>query len=285
MSKLDGLQEWFTLEDASNRISKVLGVPVTLANIYRQTLDGNLTISVNFVNETMARTGKYIPTSEYGNTDGSKMSFLDESCADYFIIPSKETGVVFGELIKLRSHIFPIKGIWDLTMLGAEQIDIKAYYYKEISKIEVTPKILDGIFLKQGDVLCQPQIDLDSNGSQVCSEGHETTEKSYSPSNSLDNHDFIFVIRSREVKRFIQSLEDISEEDKPTEQTAYKKNTDKLEQGKIKTQVKYQKWQDEAVKIKDDDPTKTKSWISAKIAKMAIAENASSETIRKKINI
>jgi hypothetical protein len=285
MSKLDGLQEWFTLEDASNRISKVLGEPVTLANIYRQTLDGNLTISVNFVNETMARTGKYIPTSEYGNTDGSKMSFLDEGCADYFIIPSKETGVVFGELIKLRSHIFPIKGIWDLTMLGAEQLDIKAYYYKEISKIEVTPKILDGMFLKQGDVLCQPQIDLDSNGSQVCSEGQETTEKSYSPSNSLDNHDFIFVIRNREVKRFIQSLEDISEEDKPTEQTAYKKSTDKLEQRKAKTQAKYKKWQDEADKIKEENPSKPETWIADKIARMSIAEGKSSGTIRKKINV
>ena len=285
MSKLNELQEWLTLEEAMKDLSDVLGEPVTLANIYRQTLDGSLTISVNFVNETMARTGKYIPTSEYGNTDGSKMSFLDEGCADYFIIPSKETGVVFGELIKLRSHIFPIKGIWDLTMLGAEQLDIKAYYYKEISNIEVTPKILDGMFLRQGDVLCQPQIDLDSNGSQVCWEGQETTEKSYSPSNSLDNHDFIFVIRNREVKRFIQSRKDISEEGKPTKKTAYKKNTDKLEQRKVNTQARYQRWQDEADKIKEEYPSKPETWIADKIARMSIAEGKSSGTIRKKINV
>jgi hypothetical protein len=141
------------------------------------------------------------------------------------------------------------------------------------------------MFLKQGDVLCQPQIDLDSNGSQVCSEGQERTEKSYSPSNSLDNHDFIFVIRSREVQRFIQSLEDISEEDKPTEQTAYKKNTDKLEQRKAKTQAKYKKWQDEADKIKEENPLMPKTSVAHKIARMSIAEGKSSGTIRKNINV
>jgi len=284
MSKLFKLKEWLTIEEAANHISNVLGEPVTLADIYRQTLDGNLTISVNFVNETMARTGKYILASEYGNTDDSKMSFLDEGSADYFAIPSKETGVVFGELIKLRSHVFPIKGIWDLTMLGAEQLDIKAYYYKEISKIEVTPKILDGMFLKQGDVLCQPQIDLDSNESQVCSEGRKTTEKSYSPSNSLDNHDFIFVIKNREVKRFIQSLEDTPQENKAPTLNTYTKNVDKRIQSKANTQDRYLSWQAKATELRNNHPNKSKEWIAKQIEKLPIAQNRSFDTIKKNIN-
>ncbi|MDO7084484.1 hypothetical protein WNY51_02615 [Pseudocolwellia sp. AS88] len=65
----------------------------------------------------------------------------------------------------------------------------------------------------------------------------------------------------------------------------YRANTDKKEQRKANTQAMYQDWQEQALKLHKLNPTKSKTWLSQQIAKMAIAKGKSPETIRRNINI
>jgi len=62
---------------------------------------------------------------------------------------------------------------------------------------------------------------------------------------------------------------------------AYAPSTDRLEARKLSTQAKYQDWQDAYLLLKTKHPTKSKSWIAGRIARMPVAQGSDSETIRK----
>ncbi|MBU2648362.1 hypothetical protein KKI24_26890 [bacterium] len=64
MSKLFKLKKWLTLEEAAVHISNVLDEAVTIADLLRFALDGYLTLSVDFVNHTQARKGKWVKTED-----------------------------------------------------------------------------------------------------------------------------------------------------------------------------------------------------------------------------
>jgi hypothetical protein len=60
------LLEWFTVKDAAKYLSIILGEEVTEAHILRLALDGQLTLSVNFVNKvTACPGGKFLPFQEW----------------------------------------------------------------------------------------------------------------------------------------------------------------------------------------------------------------------------
>lgn len=65
----------------------------------------------------------------------------------------------------------------------------------------------------------------------------------------------------------------------------YLANTDKKEQRKANTLAMRQGWQDEAIKLKKKNSTKSKTWLSQQIAKLPISQGKSAETIRKNIQI
>ena len=254
MSKLFKLKEWLTLEEAANHISIVLGEPVVLADIYRLALDSHLKLSANFVNGAQARTGKFVKTEDVQFYLMKNMPLTEEKLAEPISLPlNNELRVSEDDWIKLDSEVVSIRGLWDLTMMGAEQIDIEFYYQQETSGLEVTLQALDGVFLKQGDVLCQLQMDYDDNEYQLGSKAQlkvlkdriakdnlstEQTEKdiktfegirkkylekrsknkhedNYFPSGGLDEHDYVLVVKTKELTRFIQSLEDTPSEAKP----------------------------------------------------------------------
>ncbi len=65
------------------------------------------------------------------------------------------------------------------------------------------------------------------------------------------------------------------------EHKAYAASTVRREKRKLETQSKYQGWQDKYESLKKEYPAKSKTWYSKKIAKLPIAQGASSETIRR----
>jgi hypothetical protein len=284
MSKVDRLREWFTLEEAAQRISKNIDENITVTNLYRFALDGYLKFSIYFVNSAYGVKGELCKVTDSRNQQQQ-------------------------DFIRSDNPVQDIKGIWDLTMQGREAVIIKGHFEHSNSGVEVKESSKNGIILEQYGVISQlyEPFDRDRIFNPEYNESEERIRAiaehpmkawenhpmiveplirtgrfglEYLPCNDLPENNCVLIIKKNEVANFIQSLESTSPAQKD-----YKKNTDKLEERKAKTQAKYQKWQDEAVKIKDDDPTITKSLISAKIAKMAIAENANSETIRKKIKI
>jgi len=254
MSKLFKLKEWLTLEEAANHISNVLGEPVTLADIYRLALDKHITLSANFINGAQAITGKFVKTEDIEFKEVKNHFFTDEKLEQPFSMPANYETYVSEDLwISLGSKIVSIRGIWDLTMIGSEALDIEHYYQQETSGLEVTLTCLEGTCLRQGNVICQLQTDYDDNEYQ---EGSKAAKKkldhyiannnltddqienlrseyqaerkkflggkrefervpTYFPSGGLDEHDYVLVVKTNEVTRFIQSLEETPPEVKP----------------------------------------------------------------------
>ncbi|MBP7483504.1 MAG: hypothetical protein KA788_13290, partial [Lacunisphaera sp.] len=64
MGKLFNLKEWLTVADAARHLSIAFGEEVAEADVLRLALDGQLRLSVNFVNGATARCGKIVPIDE-----------------------------------------------------------------------------------------------------------------------------------------------------------------------------------------------------------------------------
>jgi hypothetical protein len=222
MSKVFKLKKWLPLDEAVNHISNVLGEPITLADIYKCALDGHLILSANFVNGSQA---KEVFLDENG--------WISESCS---VKPVKD-------------ELFPIKGLWDLTMRGSERADIEHLYHQETSGISVKDHASRGVFLQQGNTLCQlfttikpSSEEKSTSNKRVIKRGllalctpydnfRPSTIELYGNNNSednqsvfhhinhhalgLDEEEHVLVIRTDEVTRFIQTLEDTPQEAKP----------------------------------------------------------------------
>jgi hypothetical protein len=253
MSKLFKLKEWLTLEEATNHIANLLGEPVTLADLYRLSLDGHLTLSVNFVNGAEARLGKMVKYEDVQFYLVENDFLTKEKLEIPISLPiNNEIRVADDDWILLDKKVVTIRNVWDLTMLGSEAIDIEFYYQQMTSGLEVTLVGLEGVFLKKDDVIAQLQTDFDDNEFQMGSKANKIDverfilengisedkakvlwddyktnrvkylkereskkrEDNYFPSGGLGEHDYVFVIRTNELNRFIKSLEDTPSEEK-----------------------------------------------------------------------
>lgn len=254
MNKLFKLREWLTLDETAAHISNVLGEPVTVSDLYRLALDGHLTLSVDFVNHAFARKGKWVKTEDIEFVLKENDFFTGEKLAIPYRYPlNHEIKAYDDDWIALEDSVVTIDGIWDLTMVGAEKMDIENDYQQLISGVEVTLIYLEGMFLQQGDVVCQLQESFDKNEYQEGSKAQQKEmERSitahsmgedeakrlrdkfkvnrakflkkresqpvcmqYYPSPGLAQHDCVQVIRTKEITRFIQSLEDLPAPEKP----------------------------------------------------------------------
>jgi hypothetical protein len=247
MSKLFKLRDWLTLDEAAAHISTVLGEPATVADLYRLALDRYLTLSVDFVNHTYARKGEWLKSDQIEFRLVENDIFTGDKLDIPYSHPSNyEIRVSEDDWITLEEPVVSIKGVWDLPMVGAEQLDIEHDYQQLTSGLEVTLTILGGVFVQQGDVVCQLQTDFDDNEYQKGSKAQKKDlekhiaindigddeekklraefkadrekylgkrenvprEQNYFPSGGLAEHDYALVIRTNEITRFIQSLED-----------------------------------------------------------------------------
>jgi hypothetical protein len=253
VSKLFKLKEWLTLEEAANHIANLLGESVTLADLYRLSLDGHLTLSVNFVNGAEAILGKMVKSEDVQFYLVENDFLTKEKLEIPWRLPTNnEIRVADDDWISLDEKVVSIHNVWDLTMLGSEAIDIEFYYQQMTSGLEVTLAGIDGVFLEKDDVIAQLQTDYDDNEFQMGSKANKLDverfiieneisedkakvlwddyktdrvkylkereskkrEDNYFPSGGLGEHDYVFVIRTNELNRFIKSLEDTPTDEK-----------------------------------------------------------------------
>jgi hypothetical protein len=252
MSKLFKLKEWLTLEEAANHISTVFGEPVTLADIYRLSLDEHLQISVYFLGGAKAKKGKFIKKEDVVFWDKELVSDSHGKPLVRSLSPfTQEIELSEDRWASLDSEVVTISGLWDLSMVGSEALDIARRYQKEISGSEVCENCLRGVFLHQGDLVCQlhslfydsqyyeNSIATEEKFEEYITSNQLTDDESqelrdefkfqnrfrasddferaitYQPSTNFDDHDYCLVIKTNEVTRFIQSLEDTPPEAKP----------------------------------------------------------------------
>jgi hypothetical protein len=323
LRKLHKLTEWLTLEDAANDISNVLDEPVTLANIYKLSLDGHLKLSANFVNHAKAKKIRFIKTEDVKYKKRILRLPKGPQQVGSFKIPEIDPQKVLSCMVpvnveyqiskdywveKVEPKLFSIEGLWDLTMRGNERLDIEHLYHQEISGVAVKDQPSNGVYLQRGNIFCElhvslgikPQADVNNSHEKCNDEGEcesdrvinvnnmrprrPRVEQSYRASR-LDEQESVLVVKTDEITRFIQSLEDTPQEVKAPAQKADTKNIDKRVQSKANTQAKYLAWQKQAIKLKKEHPNKSKVWISKQIANLSIAQDKDSETIRRNMKI
>jgi hypothetical protein len=133
MKKLFRLREWLTVKEAAQHLAAIFQEDVTEAELLRLALDGQLTLSVNFVNHARARVGPAVPIQE------AKVTQIRMSAAEIQGLLGKDFegplpkeayhGVVHGVRLpgglvaEISEDVVTIDGIWDLPMVGAEWLD------------------------------------------------------------------------------------------------------------------------------------------------------------------
>lgn len=79
------------------------------------------------------------------------------------------------------------------------------------------------------------------------------------------------------------AIDDLLSREPLTQGKPYIPSVNQREASKLKTQAMYQDWNDEYFRLTKLHPNKSKSWCAKQIAKMDIAQDKDSETIRKNI--
>ena len=170
MGKLFNLKEWLTIPETARHLSIAFGEEVSEADVLRLGLDGQLQLSVNFVNHAKARCGR-ITTPDKART----VAFpADVSAAVKAKAPGEYTGgyvqmvlgpsLSTGEVIDLEDDIVTLDGVYDLPMIGGERLDIEHKYQMLTDGPAVTLSNIDGAFVEGTDsTICQLQESYDDN--------------------------------------------------------------------------------------------------------------------------
>ncbi|RBP50764.1 hypothetical protein [Arenicella xantha] len=254
MSKLFKLKEWLTIAEAATHFSSAFGEQVEKKDIFRLALDGHLKLSVNLVNFAKARIGTVggledavyydspsIFTPELLKRLLSDGVELEQDIAQITVLKSLKLSE--DKYINLDDEIITVGGTWDLSMWGAEQLDLEHEYQMLTDGPAVTLETIEGVFLQRGNQVCQLQESFEQNefekGSKASGELLERTiiekniskkaarklhedyrasraeylekrsetakENDYYPMGGLPN-DAVYVVKSDEVLRFLSSL-------------------------------------------------------------------------------
>lgn len=227
MSKLFRLKEWVTIPDAAKYLSQFLNEPVTVPDILQMALDGHLQISVDFPNRAKARLGRIVPFKEVPMRE--LPSLVDGKTVNYpagMLIDHIKPGENIAEdtrFVCFSDEVVSIDGIWDLSMVGNERIDIEFDLQREIGGPEVTMINMDGTFLKKDDGTWAALQDQFPDKSVLGDDGVKRKIKGgYYPAGGL-GQDCTRVVRTSEIISFQAKLEG-RKSDKPlstSERTAY----------------------------------------------------------------
>lgn len=209
MNKLFKFKEWVTIPAAARHLSLLLNDTVGESDILQMALEGHIKLSVVFPNKARAKLGKIIPYKDvpkvvmpdldgngpYTWPDGYPMQNLHE-------VPLSEDSpfLSFGEEVKT------IDGIWDLSMLASERIDVEFELHQIIGGPPVELVNLEGTFLNRPDgtwASLQDRFD----GKVVVDEkgGKKTLSGGYFPAGGLGD-DCIKVVRTSELIEFQNRL-------------------------------------------------------------------------------
>lgn len=175
MNKLFKLKEWLTIEEAALHLTSVMGESVLEKDIYRLGLDGHLKLSVNFVNHAKARIGKFISEAEVVWEERFNLQYFNKA---YDNVPhvkkyTRSLKIDEGRYLDFEKKIHTIDGVWDLTLIGGERLDVEHLYLSLASGPEVSLMNLDGAFVERKNVIAQLMESFDKNEYQPGSKARE----------------------------------------------------------------------------------------------------------------
>jgi hypothetical protein len=239
MSKIFKIKEWLTLDDAANHISNVLGEPISLSDIYKLALDGHLKLSLMFVNGAKAKRVRLVKSEdvEYKQVVPRMPNVPNGKC---FHVPHNAKMQISKDywIQKVEPELISIGGVWDLAMIGAELADITNRYHQVTSSHTVKIPRFTGHYLQKGGETYQLQVrqerfpESGEDNASIAPNAQDENERlslqdmrlmlkrpyrppQYSVASKLADYEHTLVIRTSEINRFIQSLEDAPQEAKP----------------------------------------------------------------------
>lgn len=155
MSKLFKLKEWVTIKDAARHLGQIVNEPICEADILQLALDRQIKLTVDFPNRAKAKLGRIVP---YKDAPIIEASLFDENknlfyAEGYFLKEVKAGEVIEDEtpFLVFDDDVVTIDGLWDLTMIGSEQLDILDELQKLIGGPPITLINLKGTFLSRPD--------------------------------------------------------------------------------------------------------------------------------------
>jgi hypothetical protein len=143
--KLLQLKRWLTLPDAAQYLSDSLGEDVYKSDVLRLALDGELVLSVHFVNHAKALCGRTVPLAD---AKRHVMPSLDGKGVFTFI---EGTAIPGERVIEFEEQVRTLTGVWDLTMWGAEALDVENMYQTLTFGPAVELLSLEGAFVTDGN--------------------------------------------------------------------------------------------------------------------------------------
>ncbi len=210
MSNILKLKKWLTIQDAARRLAITFGEDVSEADVLRLGIDGQLQLSVNFVNLAKARRGSFRAPREVHHRD---------SCIH--VVAANETITINSsfhfqindvDIFDLTDEIFTLRGVYDLPMIGGDgPNDVENKYQLLTGGPSVTWTTSSGVFLEalNGGGLCQLQKDMDDNEYSDGSKAQLKRIKEYiveEKLNALDAEEF-FDLHKEARKVFLKKRE------------------------------------------------------------------------------
>lgn len=161
MGKLFKLKRWLTVEEAARHLTIVFGEDVSEADVFRLALDGELTLSVNFVNGAYARLGELVPIIDAKYREAA---LPGHPSMRLYEGPRISTDGVNSHILELEKSVARLVGVWDLPMIGGEHIDAENHYQRLTGGPAATNVPMEGAFVQSTDGrLYQLQDDFDDN--------------------------------------------------------------------------------------------------------------------------
>ncbi len=241
MSVLLSLKEWVTLEEAAQHLSAVFKESVSLADIYRFSLSGHLTISSNFVNHARVRKGRKMAIRDAGFRmlpdfirdkediePRTRLNFAEETMPEFRAWLEKDIGnmelfttpepsrkffmingnrISATDCMQFDKEVTSIEGIWDLAMIGAERLDIEHALQFEIGGPEITLVHLDGVYLTRADgeiAWLQEHFKNNECASERQAKMAWDDDNAYYPAGGLPP-DSVLVVRTKNLLQFIEN--------------------------------------------------------------------------------
>jgi hypothetical protein len=126
--------------------------------VLRLALDNHLILSVYFVNHARGRCGPVVPIQD------AKRRALPSLVENEWFLTIDGLAIGDDRVIELGSEVVTLDGVWDLTMLGAERLDIEHRYQLLTGGPAVDLTALDGpIVCREDGTYCQLQSHFSDN--------------------------------------------------------------------------------------------------------------------------
>ena len=167
------MKSWLSIADAAKYLASTFREEVNEADVLHFALEGDLTLSVHFINGAQARLGLCVPIE---GASYEEITGLEGEPVRFYEGPLLNRDGVKSHVIQLEKRITTLQGIWDLPMIGGEKITVQSMYQQLTGGPDATNISWSGAFVGSttGD-LYQLQNDFDEN--EYCSGSTASLEK------------------------------------------------------------------------------------------------------------